>query len=332
MKFTPNLGHRACSATVLQHPLPLGSAWDGRLTRAGFARFHPSQLPPAIPPFPECAPVGPSAGYCGVTWWTSRPCATPEETLTFCAAILGTATGMSLTMFDHAVRNPIWQAAGDRARHFCRAVRRSFFLLDHGDVFWDRRRRSQHSIVEFAGLLCGRGFRKRPGSDALILRLGLFFGLGLRTGSVRLRIGGHSGLIVTLVLRIASRQVRNLPLDGFNRTIAGMVPVRPPLYGSQRSKHQHRSSGQQYPPFSPLGSSTPVLMSEVIAGAAPFRGKPPREGRLDGMVEVTDRSCEAHHAGQQRALPRQHPLNLFFGLWWSNFVWRGRIRLGRRQR
>src|ERR1019366_1386724 len=36
------------------------------------------------------------AGYRGATWWVSRPCATPEETLTCWLAALGCATGMSL--------------------------------------------------------------------------------------------------------------------------------------------------------------------------------------------------------------------------------------------
>ena len=45
---------------------------------------------------------------------------------------------------------------------------------------------------------------------------------------------------------------------------------------------------------------------------------------------MTDRvTDETHHAGQQRALPCLYPFNLFLGEWWSNIVWRGRIRIER---
>src|SRR5271157_4386251 len=38
-------------------------------------------------------------GYCGATWRTSRPCATPEETLTFCCSVVvDTGTGTFLTI------------------------------------------------------------------------------------------------------------------------------------------------------------------------------------------------------------------------------------------
>lgn len=50
---------------------------------------------------------------------------------------------------------------------------------------------------------------------------------------------------------------------------------------------------------------------------------------LRGVDRVTD---EAHHAGQQRALPCQNPFNLFLGERWRNIVWREHIQLERLRR
>src|SRR5664279_2782576 len=51
-------------------------------------------------------------GYCGVTWWISRPCTTPEETLTFSAVTLGRATGISLTVFITLFGTPFGKPLG----------------------------------------------------------------------------------------------------------------------------------------------------------------------------------------------------------------------------
>src|ERR1017187_9616522 len=51
-------------------------------------------------------------GYCGVTWWISRPCTTPEETLTFWTVPFGRTTGISLTMLVTLFGTPFGMPPG----------------------------------------------------------------------------------------------------------------------------------------------------------------------------------------------------------------------------
>src|SRR5271167_3131048 len=52
------------------------------------------------------------SGYRGATWWTSKVCMTPEEILTCCSAILGTATGKSLTISPMLFGVPVGKPPG----------------------------------------------------------------------------------------------------------------------------------------------------------------------------------------------------------------------------
>ena len=119
-----------------------------------------------------------------MTWRTSRPWATPEETLTFCAAIFGYRSRNVLDEVHHAVRNP------STARPPGTVPGTSAALLGGASSFltgamFPGVAAGGCNTASWTSLACfaGASFRKRLGSDALILRLGLFSGLSLRTGS-----------------------------------------------------------------------------------------------------------------------------------------------------
>src|SRR5271165_1066879 len=95
------------------------------------------------------------AGYRGVTWRTSRPWATPEETLTFCAATLGSATRMSLTMlitlFGTALGKPPGTEPGTPVAPLGGASSLLTMATFFGTVIGERNPASWDSLVGFAG-------------------------------------------------------------------------------------------------------------------------------------------------------------------------------------